>query len=144
MTIPPHVSINLPGTGAAVLLIGHKRQEVVGEFFRWEKVNAAYAWARASFHQLDPDEASALALLVLEPNNPEDANAVAIYVGSMLVGYLPRNAAAHWAPTLATLRQQLGAPACCTARFERLSDDGVRDVWLMLPTSINPTRRRRD
>lgn len=59
------------------------------------------------------------ALLVREPHNPHDPNAVAVMIGELRVGHLPREVAATFAPLLQQLeakRQLVRCPAIISAR----------------------------
>jgi hypothetical protein len=53
--------------------------------------------------------------LVPEPDNPHDANAVAVMVEGERVGYLKRDVAAIYSPVL----QKLGQPLACRIRIQR-------------------------
>ena len=47
------------------------------------------------------------AVLVPEPDNPYDANAVGVWIDGLKVGYLSRNAAQHYQPGLVALQEKL-------------------------------------
>jgi hypothetical protein len=50
------------------------------------------------------------AVLVAEPDNPYDANAVSVWVQGLKVGYLSRDDARRYRPGLLALEQQHGKP----------------------------------
>jgi hypothetical protein len=52
------------------------------------------------------------ATLVLEPDNPYDPNAVAVYIAGRKVGYLPRPAAEAFAPVGRRLAEQQQVGSC--------------------------------
>lgn len=61
------------------------------------------------------------AALVPEPQNPYDANAVAVVVRGEVIGYLKRNVAATYSAPL----QRLGRPLDCEVRLERQVDGAI-------------------
>jgi len=77
------------------------------------------------------------AVLVTEPDNKFDPDAVAVWIdGRHLVGYLPRGMAARYAPKLATLERDghhLRVPARVWIATEQ-SDDRVGSVSVRVPT----------
>lgn len=102
---------------------GRHKMDVVGESHYTSELYAllrTYGDAGSDRYQ----EAKAPCVLVREPNNPHDPNAVAVQVGGYTVGHIPREEApqvawqldlvgAHLAG-VATLRGRLGGPVGVT------------------------------
>lgn len=86
-------------------------REVVGEAYRNDSIRTLFPSRRLSGgHDLDKT-----ARLVPEPRNPHDANAVAVVVDNVLVGYLARDEAAKYQRVLLDLnRAGLDATVPCT------------------------------
>ena len=86
-------------------------REVVGEAYRRDSIRTLFPSRRLSGgHDLDKT-----ARLVPEPRNPHDANAVAVVVDNVLVGYLARDEAAKYQRVLLDLnRAGLDATVPCT------------------------------
>lgn len=76
-------------------------------------------------------EVHVLALLVAEPSNPYDANAVAIHVDGAKVGYLSRDNAIDFKPLVAWFAARGQTPSC---EAVVLGGDATRStqfcVWL--------------
>ncbi|MFO0763037.1 MAG: HIRAN domain-containing protein [Byssovorax sp.] len=106
------------------------RQEVAGEAFNGEQVNAV-------FHQAGQRVGVPLvAWLAPEPTNPHDPNAVLVWVGGGKVGYLPREDAPVLQPMLVHLQRSYGLPVACHAHLELPPEDGretTLQVVLWLP-----------
>ena len=87
----------------------------------------------------------ATAQLVLEPSNPLDRNAVAVFIGGAKVGYLPREDALRFHHVIRYL-SDAGRPATCRARFTGAWDRGPRDrghVGVVLDIGLEPRPLRR-
>ncbi|HVM34542.1 MAG TPA: HIRAN domain-containing protein [Actinomycetota bacterium] len=82
-TLPPNV----------VLLGGQGRVEVKGESNYQDALDAICGGKCEAGHGR-----KVLAVLQPEPENPYDSNAIAIHVDGKLVGYMPKQAAAEYAP----------------------------------------------
>ena len=83
------------------------------------------------------------AVLVPEPDNPHDANAVRVEIAGSLVGYLPRAEAAAYAAMLAGLARRGRAAACEAVIAGRGDESGTSNlgVFLKLPEpgeSVDP------
>ena len=125
-----------PQGAPSPLLLGWDVVWCKGTFYRQDAI-------RAVMRTLLPLGVTSLdirtfAWLVLEPQNPHDPNACAVYLAQHHVGYLPRELAALMAPKLASL---LGlrwfdgrpvGPASCIASIQ-VADDGARTVGLVGP-----------
>ena len=75
------------------------------------------------------------ALLVPEPSNPHDPNAVMVQIAGKLVGYLPRDEAVAYGETLRQLTER-GRTGACEARIAGHGDgSGTTNlgVFLRLP-----------
>jgi hypothetical protein len=102
---------------------GHETLEVVGESHYqhalWQIIGHAYSRA-------NPVRYDVVALLIPEPDNPYDANAVRVVVDEFLVGYLSRSDAARYQPSVLRLMQ--GTAALVGLRGQivgRGGDDGL-------------------
>jgi len=76
------------------------------------------------------------AVLVANPENPYDANAVEVRIGGLLVGHLARDVAANISPILQSKahRQSREVPARITGGWDRgVGDTGHFGVTLKLP-----------
>ncbi|MBX5470805.1 MAG: hypothetical protein IRZ21_13030 [Thermoleophilaceae bacterium] len=90
-----------------VWLEGDERVEVVGESHYQQALRSICgreAWTEVR-HEC-------VALLVPEPTNPHDPNAVMVQIDGKLVGYLSRADAVAYRPTLRPLAAQGKAAAC--------------------------------
>ena len=149
---PPHILVHIDGAGPAVWILGHKRQEVAGEYHRWEALHEAVDRIRASTSQEGSRESNRdgttelthFAWLLREPSNAFDANTVAVYIGASHVGYLPRPAAKFWASQIEALESKYRRHVACTLRVRSKSEDGYHSIFLLLTTSLNPTQRRKE
>jgi len=73
------------------------------------------------------------AVLVHEPSNPHDPNAVMIKIDGRLVGYLPRAAAVAYAPMIAAVEARGRSAACEAMIAGRGGDTSALGVFLRLP-----------
>ncbi len=78
-----------------VLLIGDETLEVVGESHRQEEL-----WRIVGGQQPDYVRVDVHAVLVPDPQNPHDPNAIEVRIDGTLVGYLSREDAASYRPGL--------------------------------------------
>jgi predicted Zn-ribbon and HTH transcriptional regulator len=83
---------------SATLFTGDETLEVVGESHYQEAL-----WEAVGGIRVDPVREDCVALLVPEPNNPYDPNAVRVVVEGKTVGYLSRENAALYLPGLRRL-----------------------------------------
>lgn len=79
--------------------------EVVGESFYYDNLRSIVGGGRAM-------NLPVVAALIAEPDNVNDPNAVGIYVNSLKVGHLSRNAARLYQPVLAHLASKGKVGAC--------------------------------
>ena len=81
------------------------------------------------------------ATLVPEPDNPHDADAVAVQIGEATVGYLARDEHPRWHELIETLADAEAVAACDAMIAGRGSESGTDNlgVFLRLPT---PTEAR--
>jgi hypothetical protein len=84
----------------AVLLAGDETLEVVGESHRQEELWRIVGGRRAEYVRLDIH-----AVLVPNPHNPYDPNAIEVRINGSLVGYLSREDATHYRPGLVHVMQ---------------------------------------
>ncbi|MBT2515809.1 HIRAN domain-containing protein [Arthrobacter sp. ISL-30] len=95
--------------------------EIVGESYREAQITAALGRRP----KLDEEiEQVAEALLIPEPDNPHDANAISVRVRGHVVGYLPRELADAYRPALHRIAAS-GLVATTTARICAV----VREPW---------------
>lgn len=112
--------------GSSILYAGRERLEVVGE----------------SFHQNDlvrtvkKHGRLVEAILMPEPDNEYDSNAVAVLVDGLNVGHLPREVAAIYQPAITKLMSRTGKSVAVSG--EILGGDRARPtfgIWLMHDSS---------
>jgi len=102
---------------------GHETLEVVGES---HYQRALWQIVGDEFTPRDPVRYEVVALLVPEPDNPYDANAVRIVVDGLLVGYLSRSDAARYRPGVLQLMQGTGSVVGLRGQVVgRGGDDGL-------------------
>jgi len=87
----------------AHLLTGHDDLEVVGELSY-----QAALWQLSGRAVGDKIRCETVAVLVPEPANPHDPNAIAVHIDGYLVGYLSRGEAQVYLPGLRQLMSRLG------------------------------------
>ncbi len=73
---------------------------------------------------------SVLALLVPEPKNPYDSNAVAVWVGGLKVGHLSREDAEVYQPAVIRLQREAGNPVALTGRIVGGDSGKSFGIWL--------------
>lgn len=105
-------------------------QKVSGESYRQHKIRRL-AGAKTSN---GPERTEFAANLQLEPNNEYDKNAVAVYLGSQHVGYIPKGDTAQWHKIISQLDSR-GLAATCRATVtggwkRRGGDEGHYGVTL--------------
>lgn len=88
---------------SAHLLTGHDDLELVGELSY-----QAALWRLSGGAGGDRIRCDAVAVLVPEPTNPHDPNAIGVHIDGYLVGYLPRGVAQDYLPGLRHLMSKLG------------------------------------
>lgn len=86
--------------------------EVVGESHHQQHLQAL-----AGKHGKDSAEVLTTALLLPEPNNPHDKNAVRIYLSGKAVGYLPKDDAKAFLQRLTRRKLAKIAPTTCNAKI---------------------------
>jgi hypothetical protein len=104
---PPGASSPQDGRLTQVMLRGGIEVGVVGESHYQDALTAIVGGKR-------PDSVSVEthAMLVPEPDNPYDPNAVAVYVADRKVGHLPRPAAQAYGPVGRRLAEQQQIGTC--------------------------------
>ena len=105
----------------AALIEGHETLEVVGESQYQDNL-----W-RLVGGRADPTEyvrAEITALLVAEPDNPYDANAVGVWIDGLKVGHLSRRDAQLYQPGLLALQEKRGMPIALSGV---IAGGGMRD-----------------
>jgi hypothetical protein len=88
-----------------VLLDGDESLEVVGESFHQENL-----WLLAGATPGERVEVDIAAVLVPEPDNPYDHDAVGVWIDGLKVGHLSRHDASDYQPGLLILQERHGAP----------------------------------
>lgn len=105
----------------AALLEGRETLEVVGESRYQDSL-----W-RLVPDAVDPSErvrVEIIALLVAEPSNPYDANAVGVWIDGLKVGHLSRQNAKFYQPGLLALQEKHGRPIALSGV---IAGGGIRD-----------------
>src|SRR6202050_4669709 len=92
-----------PATVSVTLLGGHDDLEVVGELPRQDIL-----WRLSGGTLGDRIRCEVVAVLVPEPSNPYDKNAIAVQIDSQLIGYLSRTTAQEYLPGLQHLMSAHG------------------------------------
>lgn len=105
----------------AFLLSGGDWVQVVGEAHHQEALSAICGGKTESGHSL-----STTAVLVMEPDNPHDSNAIAVIAGGNRVGYLGRQDATAYRPVLEALEKR-GQVGACQAEIRGGWDRGGGD-----------------
>lgn len=126
----------LPPGPAPAWLPGDVEVQVVGETFYAAAIREAERCGRPGLPHV--------AVLVPEPDNPHDHNAIAVFVNGFLVGHLPREVAAAVQPSLVAFTvASSGRAVACPARISWQQIDGqpVAQVVLSLdpaPLGLQP------
>jgi predicted Zn-ribbon and HTH transcriptional regulator len=94
----PTAANGRPGIAGATVLPGRETLEVVGESHYQENL-----WALAGGHSVDRIRCAVTAVLVPEPENEHDSNAVKVLIEGRLVGHLSREDAVAYLPGLQRL-----------------------------------------
>jgi len=119
------------------LLVGGRLINVAGESHYQEALREIVGPTTTAEIAVDTE-----ALLVPEPSNPHDPNAVMVQIGGKLVGYLPRDEAVAYGPALKELGER-GRIGACEARIAGRGDaSGTSNlgVFLRLPDPDGPDR----
>jgi len=108
--------------------------EVVGETYQIKGIKRVFADYGMPITEKGTTLEEARCLLVPEPWNPHDPNAVAVTIGVHQVGHLPADLAIKYAPPLARLAAD-GALATGEARLWAKSEAGVvrARVTILIP-----------
>lgn len=116
-------------TVSAYLYPGDEDLEVVGESYRQDTL-----WSICSSAPGDRVRHEVVALLVPDPQNPHDPNAIAVHVDGGLVGYLARDTAVQYGPGLHALMArcdgQVALPGWVVGGGYRDDRLGMLGVWL--------------
>ena len=115
----------------AALLDGRETLEVVGESHYQDNL-----WRLVCDHT-DPAErvrVEIIAVLVTEPDNPYDANAVSVWIDGLKVGHLSRNDARLYQPGLLALQEKHGTPIALSGVIAGggMRDDGMGRLGVFL------------
>jgi hypothetical protein len=95
---PGPIDFSVPGRVDAELYEGDETLNVVGESYRQDTL-----WRIVGGRRAEPVRKPIVALLVPEPENEHDPNAIKVLIGGQPVGYLSRDDAAAYLPGLQTL-----------------------------------------
>ncbi len=117
------------------LLIGGRLVNVAGESHYQEALREIVGAPAGEQVAVDTE-----AMLVPEPSNPHDPNAVMVQIDGRLVGYLPREEAVAYGPALEELGAR-GRTGLCEARIAgRGGESGTSNlgVFLRLPDPHGP------
>jgi hypothetical protein len=111
-----------------IFLRGGELVNVAGESHYQEALRALTDTDGATEVRLEVE-----AVLVPEPTNPHDPNAVMVQVGGLLVGYLPRQSAVAYGPMIAAVAARSRAAACEAMIAARGGPTSALGVFLRLP-----------
>ena len=117
-------------TPRTTLLVGGRLVNVAGESHYQEALREIVGSRGPGEVAVDTE-----AVLVPEPSNPHDPKAVMVQIDRKLVGYLPREEAVAYGPTLAELAGR-GRTGLCEARIAGRGDESGTSnlgVFLRLP-----------
>jgi hypothetical protein len=104
-TARPHAAGDHPNIVGATQLKGRDTLEVVGESHYQDAL-----WRLAGGLSVDRVRCAVMAVLVPEPDNPHDSNAVKVLIEDRLVGYLSREDAVVYLPGLRHLMAFYNSP----------------------------------
>jgi hypothetical protein len=114
---------------ASVLLSGRHDLEVVGESHYQDAL-----WRVAGGRMTERVRVETQAMLVREPDNPHDANAISVRIDGSTVGYLCRDDARSYLPGLLKLEARHGARISLTGVVVgggiRQDGPGMLGIWL--------------
>lgn len=117
-------------------LRGHELVNVAGESHYQEALRAITGATEGEVRQ------AATAHLIPEPENEHDPNAVRVEIDGSKVGYLPREAAAQYAPTLSPIAARGRIPVCEALIAGRgVGGSPMIGVFLRLPPADDPWLR---
>ncbi|MGO4604510.1 HIRAN domain-containing protein [Terrabacter sp. 2YAF2] len=131
-------------TGAAVeaWAISTKPCEVAGEWFYQDAFRAVYKRRGAAITAYGQELQDLAAELAIDPSNPHDPNAVAVWVSGQMLGFLPRGTAAEYAPALADLAEEGGHLSVSARAWARADDNdqiyASATVWLPPAHGVQP------
>lgn len=109
-------------------LRGRELVNVAGESYYQDALRALTAAAGGEEVRQDTE-----AVLVPEPANPHDPNAVRVEIEGHLVGYLPRADAVAYGPAVRTIEERGRAAACEAMIAGRGGESSALGVFLRLP-----------
>lgn len=114
---------------AAVVLQGSETLEVVGESYRQDDL-----WQLVGGFSADRVRCAATAVLVPEPENPRDRNAIKVLIDGRHVGYLSREDAVLYLPGLLHLMASHAAPIALAGQIVGggQRDDGLGMLGVFL------------
>lgn len=111
-----------PFEAEAFMLQGGGWVQVVGESRHQDVLSAICGGKTHQGHSFPT-----IAVLVMEPDNPYDSNAIVVLAGGQRVGYLPRHDAARY-KTVLELLEQRGQVGACNAEIRGGWDRGNGDT----------------
>jgi hypothetical protein len=119
---PSPPAVLAPPADGTVPMPGGYRVDVAGESYYQDALEQVCGGRSSEGSYL-----ACVASLVPEPDNPYDANAVAVYIDGLKVGHLPREVAVSFVP-ISTRLHTLGRSASCAALVVGGWDRGSGDV----------------
>lgn len=135
---PAHMLTLVDDRHPAVWILGHRMQEIVGEYSYEHSLDAVVARLSSVGRARRVGDAVlglTIAWLVPEPTNPVDPTATAVYLDNVLCGYFSREANQRWGPIVRRFEARHRRRVACTAVIVGLFE-GLKGVWLMLDTGI--------
>ena len=115
----------------AALLDGRESLEVVGESRYQDNL---WQLVRGQADLTERVRVEIIAVLVAEPDNPYDANAVGVWIDGLKVGHLSRNDARVYQPGLLALQEKHGTPIALSGVIAGggMRDDGMGRLGVFL------------
>ena len=115
----------------AALLDGRESLEVVGESRYQDNL---WQLVRGQADLTERVRVEIIAVLVAEPDNPYDANAVGVWIDGLKVGHLSRNDARVYQPGLLALQEKHGTPIALSGVIAGggMRDDGIGRLGVFL------------
>jgi hypothetical protein len=114
----------------ALELAGGAHVAIVGESYYQDAI--AKTIALSGFDSEEPDRYAFQAVLVREPGNDYDANAIGVYSSAGKVGHLSREAAIEYGPVFEEIARQGAGAGVCTGLIGRRADTVPYGIVLRL------------
>ncbi|CCF83604.1 HIRAN domain-containing protein [Nitrolancea hollandica] len=131
------LSSALGGRIQTILVDGEEDVYVVGESFYQDELKSLVQKALKDNSNCDPHRVETVAILAPEPRNKHDPNAVQVKIDGKRIGYLSREDAEHYQPSLVRLAKKLRTIACNGIIVGGREEGHSYGVVLFLPSVID-------